>query len=308
MHTRLSEKRPSGHSPGIQVNGKNIFVIDVSYVLSQFLVSNDFGLSVSTLGSRSHHDDSSDDGFYDSLSEEDDEYDEMSYLRHKVNRLELDNKFLSQQNTHLGKEMSFSRYTIIAMRNMVSQKESSLQAASQELDKAHFRIRMLESMLMGKHYDTSSAGMDQSQRSRAIMALKNHRSNYEEPEDDEDGLYYDDDEDEEEPPVAAPRMERGSIKALLPIRTPSPSDDISDSRRSSQDISGSASDSDESSIHQSSPPSHPSDDKVNIWNKSEDLFADDIVDLVGWHDHDDTTSVLKTVQTSLIPEPVATSL
>ncbi|KAJ2960446.1 hypothetical protein NQZ79_g4238 [Umbelopsis isabellina] len=280
VHTRLSEKRASANRAGFQAKDN-----------------------------RSYQDDSSDDGFYDYLSEEDDDYDEISYLRHKVNRLELDNKYLSQQNTHLGKEMSFSRYTIIAMRNMVSQKESSLQAASQELDKAHFRIRMLESMLMGHHYDTSSAGMDQSQRSRAISALKNHRSNYEEPEEEDDDLYYEDDDYEvTPPPVVVPSIERGSIKALLPIRTPSPSDDISESRRSSQDISGSASDSDESSIHQSSPPSHPSDDNVNIWNKSEDLFADDIVDIVGWHDDDDTSSVLKTVQTSLIPEPVATSL
>ncbi|KAG2173828.1 hypothetical protein INT43_005248 [Umbelopsis isabellina] len=282
VHTRLSEKSAPASRAGFQVKDN-----------------------------RSYHDDSSDDGFYDYLSEEDDDYDEISYLRHKVNRLELDNKYLSQQNTHLGKEMSFSRYTVIAMRNMVSQKESSLQAASQELDKAHFRIRMLESMLMGHHYDTGSAGMDQShQRSRAISALKNHRSNYEGPEEDEGDSYYDDDDDYEEAPspVVAPSMERGSIKALLPIRTPSPSDDISESRRFSQDISGSASDSDESSIHQSSPPSHPSDDKVNIWNKSEDLFADDIVDIVGWHDDDDTNSVLKTVQTSHIPQPVATSL
>lgn len=282
VHTRLSEKRPSANRAGFQVKDN-----------------------------RSYHDDSSDDGFYDYLSEEeDDDYDEISYLRHKVNRLELDNKYLSQQNTHLGKEMSFSRYTVIAMRNMVSQKESSLQAASQELDKAHFRIRMLESLLMGHHYDTGSAGLDQSQRSRAISALKNHRSTYEEPQEDEGDLYYGDDDDYEEPtsPVVVPSMERGSIKALLPIRTPSPSDDISESRRSSQDISGSASDSDESSIHQSSPPSHPCDDNVNIWNKSEDLFADDIVDTVGWHDHDDTNTVLKTVQTSLIRESVVTSL
>ncbi|GAB5591950.1 hypothetical protein Unana1_06850 [Umbelopsis nana] len=273
-------------------------------------------------------DDSSDDGFYDYLSEEDDDYDEIAYLRHKLNRLELDNKFLSQQNSHLGKELSFNRYTIIAMRNIVSQKESTLQAASQELDKAHFRIRMLESMLMGRQtpsYDNTvfhnPSGMDQSLRSKAIHALKqNHRSNMsatleDESVIDDDDSDYDDEADEED---NEPILDRNNIQSLLPIRSPSPSDELvdellTDSRRSSQDISASGSDSDESSIHQSSPPSRPSDDKVNIWNKNEDLFADDYVDLVGWHDDQDTTTdtALKSVkQTSFISNRsiVATSL
>lgn len=270
----------------------------------------------------SYHDESSDDGFYDYLSEEDDDYDEIAYLRHKLNRLELDNKFLSQQNTHLGKELSFNRYTIVAMRNMVSQKESSLQAASQELDKAHFRIRMLETLLTGRQqhhhqYDIvpphSPSGMDQTLRSQAIHALKkNHRSTVtaatantttledESPlDEDEDDSDYDDD---------LPGR-RTNIQSVLPIRSSSPSDDLPDSRRSSQDISASGSDSDESSVHQSSPPSHPSDDKVNIWNKNEDLFADEYVDLVGWHDDEDTNqTVQKSVKPSFIHQPRVTSL
>jgi hypothetical protein len=262
---------------------------------------------------RSYHDDSSDDGFYDYLSEEDDDYDEIAYLRHKLNRLELDNKFLSQQNTHLGKELSFNRYTIVAMRNIVSQKESSLQAASQELDKAHFRIRMLESLLTGRqqqpHYDIvpphSPSGMDQSLRSQAIHALKkNHRSAVtatieDESALDEDDSDYDDDLSDR----------RTNIQSVLPIRSSSPLDDLPDSRRSSQDISASGSDSDESSVHQSSPPSHPSDDKVNIWNKNEDLFADECVDLVGWHDDEDTNrTVQKSVKPSFIHQRIVTSL
>ncbi|KAG2187927.1 hypothetical protein INT44_000677 [Umbelopsis vinacea] len=253
----------------------------------------------------SYHDDSSDDGFYDYLSEEDDDYDEIAYMRHKLNRLELDNKFLSQQNTHLGKELSFNRYTIVAMRNIVSQKESSLQAASQELDKAHFRIRMLETLLMGRkqHYDIaprSPSGMDQSLRSQAIHALKkNHRSTVIESTLDEDDSDYDHD------------VRRTNIQSVLPIRSSSPSDDLPDSRRSSQDISASGSDSDESSVHQSSPPSRPLDDKVNIWNKNEDLFADDYVDLVGWHDDEEDTNPMaqKTVKPSFIrQQPIVTSL
>ncbi|KAH8547929.1 hypothetical protein BGW37DRAFT_523794 [Umbelopsis sp. PMI_123] len=269
----------------------------------------------------SYHDDSSDDGFYDYLSEEDDDYDEIAYLRHRLNRLELDNKFLSQQNTHLGKELSFNRYTIVAMRNMVSQKESSLQAASQELDKAHFRIRMLESMLMGRQqYDTvlpqNPSGMDQSLRSQAIHALKkNHRSNVTATTklEDESALDEDDDDsdydDDDDLAILDKAGRKNNIQTILPIRSSSPSDDLPDSRRSSQDISASGSDSDESSIHQSSPPSHPSDDQVNIWNKNEDLFADDYVDLVGWHDDEDTNqTVLKSVKPSFINQPTVTSM
>jgi len=254
---------------------------------------------------QSYHDESSDDGFYDYLSEEDDGYDEMAYLRHRLNRLELDNKFLCQQNTHLGKELSFNRYTVMAMRNMVSQKESSLQATSLELDKAHLRIRMLESMVMAGaaphyHHPVSHcpSGMDQSLRSQAIHALKkNHRSNvtvrHESVVDDDDE--YDDDDQ----PGSVRHGTHGNIlqsSSLLPIRSRSPVDELPDSRRSSQDISASGSDSDDS---QSSPPSHPADDDVNIWNKNEDLFADHYVALVGWHDDQDTT-VLNSVKPSFI--------
>jgi hypothetical protein len=69
-------------------------------------------------------------------------------LRHKVNRLELDNDFLTEQNGHLEKEFTLSQHTVRALKSIALQKDSALQEARQELERAYFRIRMLEMTLI----------------------------------------------------------------------------------------------------------------------------------------------------------------
>ncbi|CDH55974.1 predicted protein [Lichtheimia corymbifera JMRC:FSU:9682] len=77
---------------------------------------------------------------------EEDEEEEQQ--QHRLNRLELEHAYLAEQNTHLTKELSFARCTISALRNITTQKEESLQATRQELDRAYFRIKMLGMTLM----------------------------------------------------------------------------------------------------------------------------------------------------------------
>lgn len=69
----------------------------------------------------------------------------MMHLR--LNRLELEHAYLAEQNAHLVKELSFARCTINALRNITHQKETHLDAARQELERAYFRIRMLSMTL-----------------------------------------------------------------------------------------------------------------------------------------------------------------
>lgn len=65
----------------------------------------------------------------------------------RLNRLELEHAYLAEQNAHLVKELSFARCTINALRNITHQKETNLDAARQELERAYFRIRMLSMTL-----------------------------------------------------------------------------------------------------------------------------------------------------------------
>ncbi|ORX63028.1 hypothetical protein DM01DRAFT_257717, partial [Hesseltinella vesiculosa] len=58
-------------------------------------------------------------------------------------RLEIDNAYLSQQNQHLERELSFARYTINAFKSIAQQKEASLQETQMELERAYARIKML---------------------------------------------------------------------------------------------------------------------------------------------------------------------
>lgn len=58
-------------------------------------------------------------------------------------QLEIDNAYLLQQNEHLNKELSFARYTINALKNITQQKDSTLQDARQELERALSHIHML---------------------------------------------------------------------------------------------------------------------------------------------------------------------
>ncbi|KAI8371569.1 uncharacterized protein BYT42DRAFT_616654 [Radiomyces spectabilis] len=60
----------------------------------------------------------------------------------QMNRLEIENAYLSQQNELLNKELAFARYTINALRTMTLQKDHALQLTRQELEKVYGEIQM----------------------------------------------------------------------------------------------------------------------------------------------------------------------
>jgi hypothetical protein len=64
---------------------------------------------------------------------------------------ELHYNFLTQQNKHLQKELSFTKYTIKALKSITAQKDCALQNTKKKLEQAHFRIRILEMALARQH-------------------------------------------------------------------------------------------------------------------------------------------------------------
>ncbi|CAO3647579.1 unnamed protein product [Mucor hiemalis] len=60
-----------------------------------------------------------------------------------VCQLEIDNAYLKQQNEHLAKELTFTRYTINALKNMTSQRDVALNETRQELERALQHIELL---------------------------------------------------------------------------------------------------------------------------------------------------------------------
>jgi hypothetical protein len=57
--------------------------------------------------------------------------------------LEIENAYLTQQNQHISKELSFARYTITALKNITHQKEANLEDTRQELEHALQHIQLL---------------------------------------------------------------------------------------------------------------------------------------------------------------------
>ncbi|KAI8332225.1 hypothetical protein BC941DRAFT_474316 [Chlamydoabsidia padenii] len=69
-------------------------------------------------------------------------------LENKLTRLEIDNAYLTQQNDHLQRELSFARYTINALKTITHQKEVTIDETKLELEKAYLRIKMLGISMM----------------------------------------------------------------------------------------------------------------------------------------------------------------
>ncbi|CAG8687032.1 4407_t:CDS:2, partial [Scutellospora calospora] len=68
-----------------------------------------------------------------------------------LTRLKVDNSFLKNQNIKLLLELEHSRLTIQALKNIVNQKESTLQSFRNENQKAILKIRVLEALIFSKH-------------------------------------------------------------------------------------------------------------------------------------------------------------
>ncbi|KAG2236513.1 hypothetical protein BDF21DRAFT_419667 [Thamnidium elegans] len=76
-----------------------------------------------------------------------------------ASQLEIDNAYLLQQNQHLAKELSFTRYTINALKNMTTQKDNALNETRQELERALQHIQLLTCTLtQQQRYSLSGIG------------------------------------------------------------------------------------------------------------------------------------------------------
>src|SRR5262249_37149548 len=68
----------------------------------------------------------------------------LPMLTHKVNRLDIENTFLQQQNAILQRELSQARFSVQALRKIVTQQDHLVQQVNAELRKATQRIQLLK--------------------------------------------------------------------------------------------------------------------------------------------------------------------
>lgn len=75
-----------------------------------------------------------------------------------ASQLEIHNAYLIQQNEHLAKELSFSRYTIQALKTMTTQRDNVLSETRLELERALQHIQLLSSTLRQQQQSLSGIG------------------------------------------------------------------------------------------------------------------------------------------------------
>ncbi|KAG0319731.1 hypothetical protein BGZ99_004958 [Dissophora globulifera] len=66
---------------------------------------------------------------------------------HLLNRLEVENAYLANQNNLINKDFQYSRQTIQALRQILSQKEDTIVRMEEELRQTHLRSNFMESLL-----------------------------------------------------------------------------------------------------------------------------------------------------------------
>lgn len=115
-------------------------------------------------------------------------------LRHKVNRLELDNDFLTEQNDHLEKEFNLSQHTVRALKSIALQKDSALQEARQELERAYFRIRMLEMTLIRQQQQQRQQLLHQQQQQQLLFSRRQQQPTLVTDADSSDSQEFSEDE------------------------------------------------------------------------------------------------------------------
>lgn len=76
-----------------------------------------------------------------------------------ASQLEIQNAYLVQQNEHLAKELSFTRYTINALKSMTTQRDNVLLETRLELERALQHIQLLSSTIrQQQRYSLSGIG------------------------------------------------------------------------------------------------------------------------------------------------------
>ncbi|KAF9435070.1 hypothetical protein BGZ76_006948 [Entomortierella beljakovae] len=139
------------------------------------------------------------------------------YPSRTLNRLEVENAYLSNQNTTLNKDIQYCRQTVQALKSILAQKEEMIDKMRQEFHQAYLKTKFMESILHGQqNLDIGKAirqarggskgdellsllqGFDSQERGRRGGEHSGYIVNQFDDEEEEDIDYEDDDEDEDE--------------------------------------------------------------------------------------------------------------
>ncbi|KAG9073325.1 hypothetical protein KI688_001117 [Linnemannia hyalina] len=93
---------------------------------------------------------------------------------HTVNRLEVENSFLLNQNNSLTRDIHHCRQTVQALKQILAQREDTIGRMKQEVHQAHLKIKFMDSLLSGR----SSLPGQQQQRSYQVQPLQQHGPRY----------------------------------------------------------------------------------------------------------------------------------
>ncbi|KAF8945279.1 hypothetical protein BGZ47_002951 [Haplosporangium gracile] len=101
---------------------------------------------------------------------------------HTVNRLEVENSFLLNQNNSLTRDIQHCRQTVHALKQILAQREDTIGRMKQEVHQAHLRIKFMESLLSSQR--PSQPGQQQQQQqqqhqcSYQLQSQQQHRPRY----------------------------------------------------------------------------------------------------------------------------------
>ncbi|KAF9546616.1 hypothetical protein EC957_009539 [Mortierella hygrophila] len=93
---------------------------------------------------------------------------------HTVNRLEVENSFLLNQNNSLTRDIHHCRQTVQALKQILAQREDTIGRMKQEVHQAHLKIKFMDSLLSGR----SSLPGQQQLRSYQVQPLQQHGPRY----------------------------------------------------------------------------------------------------------------------------------
>ncbi|KAF9911878.1 hypothetical protein EC991_001782 [Linnemannia zychae] len=143
---------------------------------------------------------------------------------HTVNRLEVENSFLLNQNNSLTRDISHCRQTVQALKQILAQREDTIGRMKQEVHQAHLKMKFMESLLSGQRHHLGQPQQQQflyQQQQQYQPGLQQNglegdwkeRHRLEEDDDDEE---YDEEVEGEDEGGVVPREEeeRGSSSLL----------------------------------------------------------------------------------------------
>ncbi|KAF9146245.1 hypothetical protein BG015_011646 [Linnemannia schmuckeri] len=88
---------------------------------------------------------------------------------HTVNRLEIENSFLLNQNHSLTRDIQHCRQTVQALKQILAQREDTIGRMKQEVHQAHLKIKFMDSLLSGQRSSHPGQQPQQQQQQRSYQ-------------------------------------------------------------------------------------------------------------------------------------------